>query len=95
MALATLAFAAVLASIASEPASTIPPAARAASTATAATMAPTNAPDTDPMVCKSIAVTGTRFPTKVCARKSEWADRSQAAREYADHMSRTGMPPGH
>jgi hypothetical protein len=59
--------------------------------ATTAAAASTPLKDGDKLVCKSIAVTGTRFTSKVCATKDQWAGRTQDGRDYADHMSRVGL----
>ncbi len=34
------------------------------------------------IVCKTIAVTGTRFGTKQCHTKADWAAQTAAAREF-------------
>ncbi len=40
--------------------------------------------DGDKVVCKTIAVTGTRFPEQQCRTKQAWADQVQAARDYVN-----------
>ncbi|MHB8284422.1 MAG: hypothetical protein ACYDD1_07075 [Caulobacteraceae bacterium] len=48
-------------------------------------------PDGDKVVCKTTAVTGTRFPTKTCATKAQWAARKQDDRDYLDSMLMEGL----
>ena len=55
--------------------------------ADAATVQPqAKAEEADPVVCKQQARTNTRFPKKVCMRKSEVEARSQADQRAADEM---------
>lgn len=95
MELVAIAFAAAIAAVAPGSAPVSSPRVETPVASTGAAAVATNTPDADAMVCKSIAVTGTRFPTKVCARKSEWAERARSGREYADRMSRVGATPNH
>lgn len=62
------------------PASNPPPSPPPASTNTASA----SDADSQKMVCKTIEVTGTRFPTRECRTKQQWAEMQAAAREYVD-----------
>lgn len=57
-----------------------------------ASAAPVSADDSA-VVCKSIAITGTRFPSRQCHTKGEWAAMTAAARDMVD-KSTTGHCAG-
>lgn len=46
--------------------------------------APTPSADDQTVVCKTIAVTGTRFPTQECRTKGAWAAQTAAARDFVN-----------
>ena len=59
----------------SDPATATPPPAPAAV-----------APDDDKVVCHSRAVTGTRFATKICKTKREWAEQTRHDQDAVNDM---------
>ncbi len=70
------------------------PPAQTIAAAPASTTAP--ADDGDTVVCKSIEVTGTRFSTRECKTKTQWADITRNARDYVDRSTMMkGGAPGH
>ena len=76
--------------VAPTPSPEAPPASPSA--AAVASSAP-KAPDGDTIVCKTIENTGTRFPTRQCATKDQWAERTRQAREFVDANTRLGHCP--
>jgi hypothetical protein len=50
--------------------------------------------DDQVVTCKSIAVTGTRFPTRQCRTKAEWDGMAASAREFVDKASRPACTSG-
>jgi hypothetical protein len=56
--------------------------------------APTQQADDQTPVCKYIAVTGTRFPTRQCRTKAEWTAEAQAARDFVDKASKPPCSAG-
>ncbi|MFV4649197.1 hypothetical protein ACNJUT_21635, partial [Mycobacterium tuberculosis] len=46
------------------------------------------------VVCKTIAVTGTRFGTRQCKSKAEWAAITEAAREYTQKATNPACTGG-
>jgi hypothetical protein len=48
------------------------------------------APGGTEIVCKTVAVTGTRFPARQCRTKAEWAGSTKLGREFLDNA---GKPP--
>lgn len=66
----------------------------------AAVQAPTTPPakvekasDADQVICKSEAVTGTRFTTRVCRTKGQWEEDAREARDYVNRQT-TGCNRG-
>lgn len=54
--------------------------------------------DDEKVVCKTIAVTGTRFGSQICHTKHEWAVEAQAARDFTNRATSgpcTGASCGH
>jgi CRISPR/Cas system CMR subunit Cmr4 (Cas7 group RAMP superfamily) len=44
--------------------------------------------DESPRVCRSLRITGTRMPKRVCATEAEWAVADANGKEAADELSR-------
>jgi len=44
------------------------------------------APDDDKVVCHNRPVTGTRFPTKICKTKREWAEQTRHDQDAVNDM---------
>lgn len=78
---AAVAFSALAGSVAAAPASA--PESAPTTVSTPATATPPMV-DGDKVVCKSVEVTGTRFPEQRCHTKREWADMTQAARDFTN-----------
>ena len=80
---AAIALAAVAGSASATPTTDSAPASPPTDVATSATATAPSADDSK-IICKNIAVTGTRFPTQTCHTKREWNDLAQAARDYVN-----------
>jgi hypothetical protein len=62
----------------------------AAPPAAADSPAPAKAADRDRMVCRSMAVTGTRIASRVCKPASEWDLLARKSKESLDGLQRSG-----
>jgi len=65
-----------------------PTADAAAPAATDTTVA--KAPNADPMVCRSMIVTGTRIASRVCKPASEWSTLTRNSKNALDGLQRSG-----
>ena len=72
-----------------EPAAAATPAA-APVAQVAEAQAPAEAAETDPVVCKNIAPTGSRISKKTCMRQSQWAEAARQGREATERVQRMG-----
>jgi cytochrome c5 len=61
--------------------------------APAAPATPAATPDGDKIICKTIETTGSRFSTRECATKDQWAERTRQARDFVDANTRLGHCP--
>lgn len=52
-----------------------------------------NVSDGDVVVCKTRAVTGTRFSTRECKTKTEWVNLTREARDFVDRSTHKGCNP--
>jgi len=67
----------------------------AANTASVQTaVAATDSTAEDRVVCKNIAVTGTRIANKVCRKQSEWEQMARDARTAVDHAQQPSRRGG-
>ena len=58
---------------------------------------PVSADEEDPVVCKKVYVTGSRFGTRTCAKKSEWEETQDGSEEFLrnhERRTRVGRPGG-
>jgi hypothetical protein len=60
------------------------------------TTSATPGPSDDDIVCKSEAVTGTRFPTRICQTRRQWKELETSSSDYLSksQTSAGGKTPG-
>ena len=61
------------------------PTAQPVSTATAAK------PDDNARVCKTLTITGSRLPTRICLTRGEWRAKAEQAKKDTEDQQRRGL----